>query len=191
MDYPDFKSLSEEDLKRIVCENNDSFAVEKLGLDDPGHLDGYRDELQKEYFIRKMDESGDAPSEVVAELISSSVGITTQGLLGELAFFNRLRHSDLQRVLASLPENNWSWRQSQARMLVMEFDEKDEFDRHDIVEQLIKLKAAWAVLELVDLMAAEELRGLISVMMPHNKQVFSRGHRHDIRTRATARLKAD
>lgn len=140
------------------------------------------------YWKRKMNLGHALSDEDINSILSWLKFPAAKSILGEASIYNLLSKSQCSHLLTQLVESEWAYKAILSRLLVLDITSKCMNSKRQlhtsmntILDQLISLKMAWAILEILPYLNIDELAKLRQDM--NNKLLLTKHNRHLIRER--------
>jgi len=179
-----FNELNNQELEQIYTLANITDKVKKI-ISQECEIDSklvLQDHAFGEYWNRKLQVLTSLNKLEIESITKFCKFPTATGVLGEAARRGMLNKDQCDRLLKIIPENVWAFKTIKSRKLLFEFLEKSAntpSDITNILNQLIKFKTTWAILELLPHLNRDELLNLKERMT--QKTFLNKGNRHLIR----------
>ncbi|MDB5032788.1 MAG: hypothetical protein JWQ98_29 [Chlorobi bacterium] len=181
--------LTDQELQLIYrSPEPDAGLVEKLS-DGENLGDHARVSAFAMYYSRRIRNGGMLMEEEVRELVEyytiEGFDGAAQSAVGDCAIFDLLTVPQCEYLLSILKDYEWARRQLLARLVLLD----DISDIPAVVEQLIKLKSVWGILEILPTVSSGTLNAIRLRML--DTSVFNRGNRHVVREAVDKILRED
>ena len=165
---------------------------EDAQIDDLSALSVVRDEAYGTYWRRRIANHETIGSGILGDLLSFDQFPTARSIAGELILSGRIDLPSCQEVLRRYGTEEWVGKQARANILLAGISSRSSQEPGrqiwPQIDEMIALRAAWAILRSLDHLENEELLTLIDKMK--EAPALSRRDRHEIKERAMLSLKS-